>query len=80
MSKRYKIKTIADCVDLVASLPPERAEVFLKELPLAIIQQASVKTAAKSMLAKAFFPSGFIWVDDDKGTSDMNLTVKIKRK
>lgn len=85
MAKRYRIKTIEDCARLVSDLPPDRAEVFLRELPLAIMQQAAVISAAKSVKtwfgsasAKASFPNGFEWIDDDKGESTLGVKVSVK--
>lgn len=49
MSDRYHIKTIQDCVDLIQKLPPERAAVFLRELPVAVEQQAVLQRRAKGM-------------------------------
>lgn len=81
MSDQYHIKSIQDCVDLIEKLPPARAAVFLRELPLAIEQQAALQRGAKDLngimgkLARMSFKEGFTWVDDDEGTATVSVKI-----
>ena len=82
MSDKHHIKSIQDCVDLIEKLPPDRAVVFLRELPLAIEQQAVLQKRAKGLngilgkLARLTFKEGFIRVDDDAGTATVSVKMR----
>jgi hypothetical protein len=80
MSNKHYVKTIYDCTELAAKLPPDRAKLFLKELTQGILHQAGVIVAARSIGSDASFPGGFTWIDDDKGEETMNLKVRFKFK
>lgn len=84
--KRYRIKTVEDMARLVAELPPERAAVFLKELPIAIATQSGLFRAEQKLKKTFWFlrpkarSGGFDWIDDDEGNNTMNVELRWRKK
>jgi hypothetical protein len=78
MSKKYKLKSLADCVQLTCNLPPDRSQVFLQELVEYITYVASMARVAKSLGAKTKFTGEMLWVDDDKREVTANIAISIR--
>lgn len=73
MADTYEINTLSDIVKTYAVLPPDRGELFLKEIGDAVRMMSP-------LVGFADLGGPLRWIDDNKGTGTVNFQAASDRR